>query len=139
MRVALLEMDEPSRAVHKRLIALRSAPVPLPIPTEASETTQIEPARKGSAPVAAPPPVAAAPAPVLAPPPAAAAPASAPAAGIPAPPVKPPPPAPRVSLQKTMIGIGIGPDGKAFLAQPPSVAARFPTPPRVETRVPGAS
>ena len=64
MRVALLEMDEPSRAVHKRLIALRSAPVPLPIPTEPSETTQIEPARQGSAPhAAAPPPVAAAPAP----------------------------------------------------------------------------
>ena len=39
MRVALLEMDEASRAVHSRLIALRSAPVPLPIPPEPSETT----------------------------------------------------------------------------------------------------
>ena len=47
MRVALLEMDEPSRAVHRRLIALRSAPVPLPIPPEPSETTAIEPARQG--------------------------------------------------------------------------------------------
>jgi hypothetical protein len=37
-----------------------------------------------------------------------------------------------------MIGIGIGPDGKPFLAQPPPAAPRFPTPPRVETRVPGA-
>ena len=40
MRVALLEMDEPSRIVHRRLVALRSAPVPLPIPPEPSETTQ---------------------------------------------------------------------------------------------------
>ena len=50
MRVALLEMDEPSRIVHRRLVALRSAPVPLPVPPEPSETTQIEPARQGSAP-----------------------------------------------------------------------------------------
>src|SRR6187401_3355557 len=58
MRVALLEMDDASRAVHKRLIALRSAPVPLPIPPEPSETTQIEPARGGTAPgTGAPPPV----------------------------------------------------------------------------------
>ena len=82
MRVALLEVDEASRAVHKRLIALRSAPVPLPIPTEPSETTQIEPARQGSAPhTAARPPVAAAPAPVVAPPPVGA--TVAPAAGCP--------------------------------------------------------
>ena len=46
MRVALLEMDDQSRAVHKRLIALRSAPVPLPVPSEPSETTQIEPASR---------------------------------------------------------------------------------------------
>src|SRR6476646_7101345 len=66
MRVALLEMDEASRAVHKRLIALRSAPVPLPVPPEPSETTQIEPARGGTAPgTGAPPP---APSPVVAPP-----------------------------------------------------------------------
>src|SRR5215471_14345850 len=65
MRVALLEMDDASRAVHRRLVALRSAPVPLPIPPEPSETTQIEPARGGTAPgAAAPAPVAAAPAPV---------------------------------------------------------------------------
>jgi hypothetical protein len=37
-----------------------------------------------------------------------------------------------------MIGIGIGPDGKPVLTQPPPPAPRFPTPPRVETRVPGA-
>ena len=53
MRVALLEMDEPSRIVHRRLVALRSAPVPLPVPPEPSETTQIEPARGGTAPGAA--------------------------------------------------------------------------------------
>jgi hypothetical protein len=117
MRVALLEMDETSRAVHKRLIALRSAPVPLPIPTEPTETTQIEPARQGSAPVVAPA-------------------AAAPAPAAPAPPVttSAPPPA----LNRTMIGIGVGPDGKAFLSQPVPTAPRFPTPPKVETRAPGA-
>src|SRR6476646_2683213 len=68
MRVALLEMDDASRAVHRRLVALRSAPVPLPIPPEPSETTQIEPARGGTAPGASAPapPVAAVPAPVAA-------------------------------------------------------------------------
>jgi hypothetical protein len=140
MRVALLEMDEPSRAIHKRLIALRSAPVPLPIPTEPSETTQIEPARHGSAPV------------VLAQPPVAA---------VPAAPVKTPSPAAPVNLNRTMIGVGIGPDGRAFLSQPARVPTPFPLPaapaaapapadettearvriptlPRVETRAPGS-
>jgi hypothetical protein len=150
MRVALLEMDDASRAVHKRLIALRSAPVPLPIPTEPSETTQIEPARHGSAPVVAPPAVAAPAPPVAAAPvavtPAAAPPAPAspvaaapaPPAAVVAPPVKAAPAPPPVSINKTMIGVGIGPDGKAFLSQPASTAPRFPTPPKVETRAPGA-
>ena len=146
MRVALLEMDEASRAVHKRLIALRSAPVPLPIPTEPSETTQIEPTRQGSAPVAVPvpPPVAAVP---VAPSPVAAAPA------VPVPPTKTPPPAPPVNLNRTMIGVGIGPDGRAYLSRPSPVPippqpapadeitearARIPTLPRVETRAPGS-
>jgi hypothetical protein len=141
MRVALLEMDDASRAVHKRLIALRSAPVPLPIPTEPSETTQIEPARHGSAPVAAPPagaaPVAAPPV-VAAPAPPPIARPTAPPAAPPASPVKAAPPAPPVSLNKTMIGVGLGPDGKAFLSQPAATVPRFPTPPKVETRVPGA-
>ena len=168
MRVALLEMDDASRAVHKRLIALRSAPVPLPIPPEPSETTQIEPARGGTAPGAAtasPPPVAARPAPA-APPPAAMPPAAAPppAAAALAPPILPvkaPPPAPPVHLNRTMIGVGIAPIAPS--ARPPSPAPaapappvappalaspgltpavpgapRVPTPARVETRVPGA-
>ena len=113
MRVALLEMDEASRAVHRRLIALRSAPVPLPIPPEPSETTQIEPARGGTAPGAA-----AAPAPPVAPRRRAARrgrPAGRRAAGgsrarAADPPVKAPPPAPPINLNRTMIGVGIGPD-----------------------------
>jgi PEGA domain-containing protein len=129
MRVALLEMDEASRVVHRRLMALRSAPVPLPIPSEPSETTQIEPARQGSAPMAVP-------------------------AAVPAPPVKTPPPAPPININRTMIGVGVGPDGRAFLAQPapapvpPAAAppepepteprARIPTLRRVETRAPGS-
>jgi hypothetical protein len=127
MRVALLEMDDASRAVHKRLVALRSAPVPLPIPPEPSETTQIEPARHGgSAPVAASsPPVAAGPDPgsqVIAPPPVAPAAATAP----PVPPIKAPPPAPPVALNRTMIGVGLGPDGRAILA-PPALPAAPPS------------
>jgi hypothetical protein len=97
MRVALLEMDEQSRAVHKRLIALRSAPVPLPVPTEPSETTQIEPAKQGTAPGAAAAP------------------------SVPAPPVRTPPPAPPVN--RTIIGVGLGPDGRAFLSKPAPVGA----------------
>ena len=164
LRVALLEMDEASRNIHKRLVALRSAPVPLPVAPEPSETTQIEPARQGSAPhaaappPAAPPPVAAAPAPAPAPVAPSQAPAPVPVAavrptpplagmtapppGVTAPPIKAPPPAPPVSLNRTMIGIGIRPDGKAVLAQPVSppspTAPKVPTPLRVETRVPGA-
>ena len=100
MRVALLEMDEPSRIVHRRLVALRSAPVPLPVPPEPSETTQIEPARGGTAPGAAaapaPPVAAAAPAPpVAAAPPVSPAPPGAAALAPPIPPVKAPPPAPQ--------------------------------------------
>ena len=128
MRVALLEMDEASRAVHRRLVALRSAPVPLPVPPEPSETTQIEPARGGTAPGAGPapaPPVAASrrsrrrrpsrPSRRSAPPPAAA------ALAAPIPPVKAPP----VNLNRTMIGVGIAPIS-ANLARP--AAARVPTP-----------
>jgi hypothetical protein len=152
MRVALLEMDEASRAVHRRLIALRSAPVPLPVPPEASETTAIEPARQGG--------------------PAgqggsareggsARAPEPAPVSVAPAPPAKAPPAAPPVNINRTMIGIGIGPDGRAFLSKPAAAPApapvppeiseptvvneptgtrsRIPTLPRNETRAPGAS
>jgi hypothetical protein len=170
MRVALLEMDEASRAVHRRLTALRSAPVPLPVPPEPSETTQIEPARQGgsagsgpvkgaTAPVATAPPVAAASPPPVAVP--AAAPAAKASPTPPWPPAPAPPPkaspTPPVNLNRTMIGIGVGSDGKALFAQkasttpspststpspptsPPGVAApRLPTPPRIETRVPGA-
>jgi hypothetical protein len=128
MRVALLEMDEASRAIHKRLIALRSAPVPLPVPPEPSETTQIEPARQGSAPKIVPVPI----------------------SPIPVPPIKTPPPAPPVNvpISRTIIGLGVGPDGRPIL--PPSAQAPAPVPaaafaptliatvPRVETRVPGA-
>src|SRR3954466_2841149 len=59
MRVALLEMDEPSRIVHRRLGRLGRPPVPWPVPPEPSETTQIEPARGGAAPGAAIAPAAA--------------------------------------------------------------------------------
>ena len=162
MRVALLEMDDASRAVHKRLIALRSAPVPLPIPPEPSETTQIEPARGGTAPgaaVAPRPPVAPEPPPVAAAPPPAAPPPAAAALAPPILPVKTPPPAPPVHLNRTMIGVGLAPvtpsvpppvaraplPGMAAAPAPAaSVApaapppARVPTPARVETRVPGA-
>src|SRR4051812_28728794 len=99
MRVALLEMDEASRAIHKRLIALRSAPVPLPIPSEPSETTQIEPARQGG---------------------------TAPAAVAPPPPLKTPP-APPVNLARTMIGVG--PDGRAYLAKPAPTPVPMPPEP----------
>src|SRR5437762_7177031 len=101
MRVALLEMDEPSRIVHRRLVALRSAPVPLPVPPEPSETTQIEPARGGTAPGAAMAPSPVVSPPVSPPPPVAAAPVPAvvraPAAvtAPPIPPVKAPPAPPR--------------------------------------------
>jgi hypothetical protein len=148
LRVALLEMDEASRVVHRRLVALRSAPVPLPVPPEPSETTQIEPARGGTAPgAAAAPPVAASP-PVSPPPPAAT------ALAPPIPPVKAPPPAPRVNLNRTMIGVGIAPISQSSPSptQPPPtkapapiaapapepVASPVPTPARVEARVPGA-
>ncbi|HXU06221.1 MAG TPA: PEGA domain-containing protein [Polyangia bacterium] len=139
MRVALLEMDEASRAVHKRLIALRSAPVPLPIPPEPSETTQIEPARGGTAPgaaapVAAVPPAAApVPAPAAVPPAAAAPPVAAPppAAAVLAPPILPvktPPPAPPVHLNRTMIGVGISPITASASPSPaPRPAAPAPT------------
>ena len=99
MRVALLEMDEQSRAVHRRLITLRSAPVPLPIPTEPSETTQIEPAKQGTAPGAGAAP------------------------SVPAPPVQTPPPAPPVNVNRTMIGVGMGPDARAFLSKRAPVGA----------------
>src|SRR6185295_2683016 len=102
MRVALLEMDDQSRAIHKRLIALRSAPVPLPVPTEPSETTQIEPAKHGTAPGAAAAP-------------------SVPAPSVSAPPAKAPPPAP--PMNRTIIGVGLGPDGKAFLSRPAPTGA----------------
>jgi len=150
MRVALLEMDEASRAVHRRLIALRSAPVPLPIPPEPSETTAIEPARQAGSPGSAGSAGSAA-----------AAPAPAPASVAPAPPVKTPPSAPPVNLNRTIIGVGIGPDGRAFLSKPAAAPApapvppevseptvvneptatrsRIPTLPRNETRAPGAS
>jgi PEGA domain len=166
MRVALLEMDEPSRIVHRRLVALRSAPVPLPVPPEASETTQIEPARGGTAPGAAaapaPPVAAVAPAPpVAAAPPVSPAPPGAAALAPPIPPVKAPPPAPPINLNRTMIGVGIAPitqpkapapvarpvaavpspapaASSAPVVAPAPVVARRPTPARVETRVPGA-
>src|SRR4051812_33535477 len=164
LRVALLEMDEPSRIVHRRLVALRSAPVPLPVPPEASETTQIGPARGGTAPGAAmaPSPVSSVIPPVSPAPPVAAAPVPAavraPAAvtAPPIPPVKAPPVPPRINLNRTMIGVGIAPVSQppAAAAPPPPAAAavpapaasassapaapRIPTPVRVETRVPGA-
>jgi len=125
MRVALLEMDEASRAVHKRLIALRSAPVPLPVPPEPSETTQIEPARGGTAPgaAAAPPPVAEPP--VAAVPPV----APAPVAPAPAAPVRPPPLASRVQLNRTMIGVGIAPITKSSSPVVPAAPPVVPAPP----------
>lgn len=137
MRVALLEMDEASRAVHKRLIALRSAPVPLPVPPEPSETTTIEPARGGTAPGAGP-----APPPPVAPPPVAAAPpvAAPPVAAAPPPPARPAPLASRVQLNRTMIGVGIAPITKSSspvapatppVAPPPPVAAVPSAPPPV--------
>jgi len=146
MRVALLEMDEASRAVHRRLIALRSAPVPLPVPPEASETTAIEPARQGGSAGQGG---------------SARAPEPAPVSVAPAPPAKAPPAAPPVNINRTMIGIGVGPDGRAFLSKPaaspapapvppensePTVVneptatrSRIPTLPRNEVRAPGAS
>ena len=158
MRVALLEMDEASRTVHRRLIALRSAPVPLPIPPEPSETTAIEPARQGGSAVAAPVP---APVSVAPAPPAKAPPTAPPVSVAPAPPAKAPPTAPPVNINRTMIGIGVGPDGRAFLSKPAAASApapvppenseptvvneptatrsRIPTLPRNETRAPGAS
>ena len=115
MRVALLEMDEPSRAVHRRLIALRSAPVPLPIPPEPSETTAIEPARQGGQ---------------------AGRRASAGRAGARQPWLRRRRrrrrrrPAPPVNLNRTMIGIGVGPDGRAFLSKPARHRRRFRCRPR---------
>jgi hypothetical protein len=128
MRVALLEMDEASRAVHKRLIALRSAPVPLPVPPEPSETTTIEPARGGTAPGAG-----AAPTPTVAPPPVAAAPPIAPppvaAAPPPATPARPAPLASRVQLNRTMIGVGIAPITKSSSPVAPAAPPVTPAPP----------
>jgi hypothetical protein len=150
MRVALLEMDEASRAVHRRLTALRSAPVPLPIPPEPSETTQIEPARQGgsgSVAKASAPPAAAPSPPAVAAPPTAPAPA---AKASPTPPWPPAPttpakasPTPPVSLNRTMIGIGVGPDGKAFLPQKasttPSPPASTPSPPAITPSPPATT
>jgi hypothetical protein len=135
LRVALLEMDDASRDVHRRLLALRSAPVPLPVPPEPSETTQIEPARAGAAPPRVPAPV----------PPTTARPT-------------PPPP---VRINQTMIGVGpVGripgtpappfPQAPAPVPVPAAAPAPGPAPVpapvhdtapvvvRPETRVPGA-
>jgi hypothetical protein len=132
LRVSLTDMDEVSREVHRRLIALRSAPVPLPVPPEPSETTQIESGRSG-APIPAPP---------------------APVPPIPARPAPLPPP---VRLNQTMIGVG--PMGRipgtpappyaavpVHLPAPVAVSAPVPVPVHDtapvevvrETRVPGA-
>src|SRR5262249_18201797 len=83
-------------------------PVPLPIPTEPSETTAIEPAKQGTAPGAAAAPAVPAPPVERAP--------------VPPPPVKASPPAPP-PLNRTMIGVGLGPDGRAFLRKPGAVVA----------------
>jgi len=126
LRVSLTDMDQVSHDVHRRLIALRSAPVPLPIPPEPSETTQIEPARS------------AAPAPV------------------PPIPARRGPPPPPVRLNQTMMGVGpmgripgasappppAGADGPAPVAVgaavPVPVHDTAPVPVVRETRVPGA-
>jgi len=106
LRVSLTDMDQASHDVHRRLIALRSAPVPLPVPPEPSETTQIEPARS------------AAPAPV------------------PPIPARRGPPPPPVRLNQTMMGVGPMGRIPGASAPPPPAGAPVPAPVAVGAAVP---